>query len=515
MRRPGALLALPVLLSIVVACSSDTSPEHDHVPGMDMAGMDMAGMEPQDEAAVAAGRELAERLAGADPGETVVVEPGTYRGNFVVRRPVRLIGDGMAVLDGGGQGRVLTIAPGAAGTTVRGLHIMGSGPGPVGTPSGIRVEADGVTVEDVTVMDTYMGIQVMGARDAHVVGNQITGFADGSVTGELHATEGEADMTGMDHAGGASGGGARRGDAITLSNATDAVVEGNEVTDARDGVFMSFARRADVRDNDVRDSRYAIHAMYASDLTTEHNYFDGNLAGAILMYGGPFDFTGNTIVHSRSPATGVGVLLKDGAGATLTRNVIVANRVGIKLDNGGATSSEAEPATMRSNTIGLNQIGIEIMQASRGTFSRNSFIENAVQVVTDGETPNIEWTVADVGNYWSSYKGYDTGDDGVGDLPFVQGGSIERTLARSPSLAALVSGPAFRLLQAVEDRWAPENPVVLDARPLTRIDSPAMEGARRPKPAGLALGLVGGVVAGLAALVLVRSRLPRVRVGHV
>lgn len=513
MTRGGPVAVAALICAVTLGCASDPTSTHDHTSGMDMGGMDMGGSSDGGSTDETSGDELTRRLADAEPGETIVVEPGTYQGSFVVRRPVHLVGEGLPVLDGGGEGTVLRVAPGARGSTVRGLHVMGTGPGPVGTPTAIRVEADDVIVEDNLIMDSYMGIQVIEADDATVADNTIVGFEEGAVTGELHATGGDADMTGMDHGGTVSNQSARRGDAITLNNAAGAVVEGNDIDSARDGVFLTFARDATVRDNEVRNGRYAVHAMYASALDAEDNFFDGNLAGAILMYGGPFELTGNTVMHSRSPATGFGFVVKDGAGVVFDRNVIAANRVGIKLDNGGATSSDAEPALIRDNTIGLNQIGVEVMVASHGAFSGNSFVENTVHVVAEDEVPEIEWTVAERGNYWSSYKGYDNGGDGVGDLPYVQGGSIEHTLTRSPSLIALMSGPAFRLLQAVEDRWAPEDPVALDTHPMMEIASPTLAHERRSETTGARQGIVGVVLITACALLLLRARIPRHRSG--
>lgn len=458
-----------------------------------------------------AGRELAARLAVARTGDTIVIAPGEYRGNFVVRTPITLRGRGRVVLDGGGTGTVLTIAPEAAGTTVRGLALTGSGPGPLDTPSGILVAADNVTVEKVEVSDSYMGIQIMGVRGARILGSTIESFVNGTVDGEMHVTGNTSDNdhpTGLAHTDSASNG-EMRGDAITLWNSTGSLIEGNSIRNARDGIYLSFAVDATLRANHVHNSRYAIHGMYASDLRVDTNHLEGNLAGAILMYGGPFDLRGNTILHSRSPSTGMGIVLKDGSAATISENLIVANRVGIKLDNGGATSSASVPARVRSNTIALNDVGVEITAASRGSFGRNSFVENIMQVTTDGDTPNIEWSIAGFGNHWSTYMGYDTAGDGIGDVPFVQGGSIARTLVRSPVMMALASGPAFRLLQAVEDRWAPEDPVVEDHLPLVAMRSPAMDPARSADSAPGWFGLAGGTIALLALLVLRRSRSPR------
>ncbi len=157
----------------------------------------------------------------------------------------------------------------------------------------------------------------------------------------------------------------------------------------------------------------------------------------------------------------------------------------------------------------MNQIGVELMTASTATLTENGFVENTVQVVTDGKMHAIEWSLDGVGNYWSNYKGDDSDGDGIGDVAFVQGGTIAHTLTRSPVILALASGPGFRLLQAVEDRWAPENPVALDQHPLMDRHSPDVTGELRPPPAPPWFGISGGVVALASCWVLFRSRRPR------
>lgn len=456
------------------------------------------------------GAELAARLASAAPGDTVVVTAGRYRGNFELSAAVTLVGEGRPVLDGGGTGSVLTVPGSASGTVVRGLSLVGSGLGPLGTPAALNIQADDVVVEDNLVGDSYMGIHVNGGDRVQIRRNTIESYADGGIEGELHATAGEVDVTGID-VGGQESRRLMRGDAITLLNAFDAVVEGNTIFNARDGVYMSFAANAAISDNTISDSRYGFHGMYSQNLLAVDNYLDGNLAGAILMYGGPFELRHNTIIHSKSPSTGFGLVLKDGAGATIIDNVIAANRVGIKLDNGGATatSTSAAPATITSNTIAMNQVGIEIMTAARASLSANSFVENTLQVVTDGEVPNIEWSVAGIGNFWSSYKGYDSDGNGIGDVDFVEAGSIARTLVRSPVMISLASGPAFRLLQAVEDRWASNNPVIRDTHPLMDMRSPVVADELRPEKAPIWLGVGGALVVVASAWILYLARRPR------
>src|SRR5690606_5869875 len=69
--------------------------------------------------------EIAALLAGAEPGATVRVPPGVYRGPLAIDRPVRLEGGGRVTIDGGGQGDVVVIT--AGGVEMRGFTIRGTG----------------------------------------------------------------------------------------------------------------------------------------------------------------------------------------------------------------------------------------------------------------------------------------------------------------------------------------------------------------------------------------------------
>lgn len=501
---PGTAAILMLALAAAVAAPGVGSARADDMGDMDMAPMTPAEA-PEAVATNAAGRDLAARLRAAAPGDTVIVPSGRYTGNFVVDTPMTLRGEGMPILDGEGEGTVLTIT--AAGTTVTGIHLMGSGPGPVDQPSGISVRADDVTVQGVDVMDTYMGIQVMGADRARILDSNIRGRENAVITGETHATGDRVDMSGMEHGGETDTERTLlRGDAVTLWNAAEAIVEGNRISDARDGVYLSFATDAILRDNSIVDGRYAIHAMYATGMLAIDNRFDGNLTGAILMYGGPMELVGNTVVRSKSPSTGIGLVIKDAGGVTARDNVLAGNRVGIELDTGGA--SNVLPAVILHNTIALNQVGVQVMEASNASFSRNAFVENTIQVLGAGDISDVSWSQGGAGNYWSSYQGYDLAGDGVGDLPLVQGGAMEGTLLRAPVLSALASGPAFRLLQAVDDRWAPNDPVVVDPAPLIGVDAPVMTGEVSP-PQGPGFALIGALAVVLAASALLRSRRAR------
>ncbi|MFA5892058.1 MAG: NosD domain-containing protein [Actinomycetota bacterium] len=445
---------------------------------------------------VAAGRDLARRLAKATPGATILIEPGVYQGTFVVDRPLILSGRGRAVLVGDGVGTVLTVA--APGAVVRGVTVRNSGPGPVDEPSGIRIEGDGVRIEDVRVEDSYMGIFVAGTRGARIERATIVGRKNAVVTDSGHAV-------GVSRGRKGPVGRLARGDGIALINSTDALVRDSRIDAVRDGIYIVAASRSMIDRNVITDARYAVHSMYARGLVVSSNRMRGNLSGAVVMYGGDVLLLDNTMRAARSPSTGFGVLLKDVAGADVAKNVIVGNRVGIYVD--GPAGAPVEETKFMSNTVGMNDTGVVLFSTSPATFAMNSFVGNSTQVVSNGGELTSEWVSRGAGNYWGDYRGYDIAGDGFGDLPHREGSAIATLTSRAPLLGALASSPGLRLAAAVWERWAQIDPLVVDEIPLSRPVSPRFVslGTRSEAP-NIAMGAAGVLSVVFATWMLVRMR---------
>jgi nitrous oxidase accessory protein len=423
-------------------------------------------------------------LDAAAPGSTVTIPAGTHRGAVTIDHPLRVVGAPGAVLDGEAVGSVVTID--APDVELTGLTITGSGRNPVGAPSGVLVTASGVGahVHDVRIRGCYLGVTVQRAAD--VVLERIDVKGEGIVTGELHV-EGE-DTDGV----GASA--HLRGDGIWLYDVPAPTVRDNVLTTVRDGIYLAYGSGARIEGNRIEGSRYAIHDMYAEDVVISDNAFRGNLSGVVLMYGGPVRIDGNRIGQSGSPSTGYAVLVKDASGVTVEDNVIIANRVGMLIDDAGRTG--AATTTIEANTVALNQVGVVLVPSAEPMFTRNAFVDNTTQVTLGGTgVTQAIWSSDGVGNHWSDYAGYDADGDGVGDVPYTRSGRASGLLAGAPLLQALASGPAFRLLSAVEDRWMPGAPLVRDAAPLvspaTRAVAagPNVGGGPAPLP-HLGIGLV-------------------------
>jgi nitrous oxidase accessory protein len=459
-------------------------------------------------------QELRDRLAHTPVGGTLTVAPGVYRGALVIDHPVTLVGVGHATLQGDGTGTVLTIT--GAGTVVRDLMVEGSGPGPVGNPAGVSVQADHVTVKNLHIRDTYTGIWVEGARDAQIIGNVIDGRKDVAVSGQTPRAGGDmarmvmgpgkgsgkssGKASGKSPGEGAGGANPGRGDGVSLFNAVHPSVTGNAIADVRDGVYLEYGSGTKIECNSVARSRYAIHSMYGKSVTVADNHFSTNQSGPVMMYGGPVTLADNVIRDQHSLATGFGVLLLDVGGVRLLRNVLVSNRVGLQLEG---PLGNPQPTVVEHNTIALNQIGIGLYPTANASLSANSLVENTVQVLglgPDGGGGPSKWSRAGVGNYWSNYRGYQESGSGVGRVPHVEGAAASRLLAGNPTLLALASSPAFTLLRAVEERSAGQHPVSVDRSPLVDPRSPSLPSIANQ--ANLGTGLLGAGTLALCSLAL-------------
>ena len=284
------------------------------------------------------------------------------------------------------------------------------------------------------------------------------------------------------------------------------MVRDTTIEHARDGVYISYGQRATLEDNRILDSRYAIHDMYAEDLVARGNDLVGNLSGLVLMYGGPVTVSANTITESGSPSTGFGVLVKDVGSVTIEGNVIADNRVGVQSDDAGRTGGD--PTMLRGNTIAMNAIGLMLRPSTDLQVTANGFIENSTQVTLGGEgVTQADFSPGGVGNHWSDYGGFDADGDGTGDLAYVRSGRMSELLAQEPLLLALSSGPAFRLLASVGERWAPGDPLVTDQAPRLGSSGPDLRASRDDTAVSLWIPGLATIV--VCLFLMVRARRPR------
>ena len=121
---------------------------------------------------------LATAIAGASPGDVLILMPGLHAGPVSIDSPLTLEGRPGAILEGNGTGSVVTVT--GDGAAIRGLEIRGSGNDGAEIDSGVKLArtATGALVEGNRLVGNLHGITVHGARDSVVRGNRIEGRRD-------------------------------------------------------------------------------------------------------------------------------------------------------------------------------------------------------------------------------------------------------------------------------------------------------------------------------------------------
>lgn len=359
-------------------------------------------------------RTITAALADAQKGDVIEVRGGYYSGPLVVDKSVSLFGVDWPIIDGGGQGTVVTLN--APGIRLRGFEVRGSGVEPDRDHAGITLTAPGIVVEGNRLVDVLFGIFVARADGAVLRDNDITSKDEYEI--------------------------GRKGDGIRLWYSQGVSVEGNHVHQARD-VVMWYSRDVIVRNNLIESGRYGVHLMYCDGAQIIGNRLRGNSVGIYTMYSNHVELRDNDIRHQRGPS-GYALGFKDADFVLAIDNLLADNRAGVFLDHTPFTPQGF--ARFEDNILAFNDLGVIIMTAVQGaSFSNNTFWENEEQVSLQGsgQMGDNSW----LGNYWSDYTGFDANHDGVGELPYRSERFFESLMDREPRLRMLNYSPVVQALE--------------------------------------------------------------------
>ena len=398
--------------------------------------------------AVAAGALLAGATAATagEPVEVVRLAPGIHHGPITVDRPIVLDGGGAAVVEGPGQGSVVTVT--APGAVVRGLIVRGSGTSLETMDSGVFLTraATGARVEDNRIEGNLFGVYVHGARDALVRGNRIRGRPG------LRLSE--------------------AGNGVSVWNAPGAVVRGNDVADVRDGIFTVASRANRFEDNRFEQLRFAVHFMYTMDSVVPRNVSRGTHTGFAIMFSNGVEVVGNVAAASRDHA----LMLQSVNGSRITGNRIVGGgRAAAPAAFGPAKDDDerclflfnANKNEIRGNRVEGCPIGVHVTAGStRNTVAANAFVGNRTQVKFVG-TRHQEWSDRGRGNYWSDHAAFDLDGDGIADEVYRPNDLVDQLVWTTPLAKALLNSPAVQLVRWAQAQFPALLPGgIVDSRPL-------------------------------------------------
>ncbi|HBS50887.1 MAG TPA: nitrous oxide reductase family maturation protein NosD [Rhodobacteraceae bacterium] len=379
----------------------------------------------------AGGGALRDAIAGASPGDVLMLAPGRHAGPVTLDFEITLDGGGQAHLEGTGEGSVVTVT--GPDITVRGLKITGSGSDHQTIDSGVQLTktARRVLVENNRILGNLYGVDIHGAEDSMVRNNVIVGRRDRRMND--------------------------RGNGVYVWNAKGAEVVGNDIRYGRDGIFVNTSRRNVFRDNLFRDLRFAVHYMYANDSEVSGNVSIGNHLGYALMFSDRVQVLDNLSLNDRDH----GVMLNYANQSDVQGNLV----------RGGAEKCtfiyNAHRNLIADNRFEGCDIGIHLTAGSeRNALTGNAFIGNRTQVKYVGTT-DVEWSFEGRGNYWSDHPAFDLDGDGRADSAFRPNDLMDHILWSQPAAALLTGAPAVQLVRWSQSSFPATLPGgVLDSHPL-------------------------------------------------
>lgn len=387
---------------------------------------------------------LATAIATARPGDKLILADGVHSGPVTIDKALTLTDEGAARIVGPGEGTVIRIT--APGITIRGLDIEGSGLRLDRLDSGIALDkpAKGAVIDGNRLTGNLIGIDVQGAPDATVRGNTILGRND------LRVPE--------------------RGPGIYVWNAPGLLVEGNDISMGRDGVFITTSNHARYTGNRFSDLRFAFHSMYANDIEVSDNISTGNDMGFAFMYSTRIRATNNLSDGDRNH----GFFMNFANKAVLEHN---------EVRNGGEKCLfvyNANRNAFRFNRFEGCDIGIHFTAGSEGNvLTGNAFIGNRTQAKYVGSRW-LEWSEDDTGNYWSDHVAFDIDGDGRADSPYRPNDAIDQLVWTQPMAKLMLGTPAMQLVSWSQSRFPGLLPGgVTDSHPLLTPGATGVKGKDR------------------------------------
>ena len=395
---------------------------------------------------VPTGVALAAALAGAPPGAVLALAPGHYRGPLVIDRPVTLWGPPDAVVRSDGTGTTIEVK--AAGVSLLGFTVEGSGRRFEDTDAAVHLRGDDARVEGLRVTGALFGIAASGVHRARIAGNEVVG-------------------SGLPDFG-------LRGDAIRLWEVRDSVVAGNHVVDSRDlVVWYSPGNR--VEDNYVERGRYGTHFMYSSRNRVRGNVYLRDLVGVFVMYCDDIDITDN-LIAAADPADGMGLGLKEAGNVRASGNRIVRAPTGVFIDTSPIQVSHLNEFT--GNDLEFCDTGIVFHSSEK----QNRCVDNvfrgcatAVRVDGHGDATRVTWR----GNWFEDYAGFDLDGDGTGDVPHEPRSLASQLTSSREDFRFFRGTPALGLLDVVSRVLPVLTPKVLFSDPAPRLRPPGRTGGAR------------------------------------
>ncbi len=373
------------------------------------------------------GQSIQKAINQSQPGDTVIIQKGTYTELLTIDKSIVLTGEEGAVIDGAEDGNVITIIGNAV--TINGLTVQNSGSNQ--TDSGIYVqEGSNHVIKDNVFKDTMHGIYVNKSKDNVISRNQISSVSE-------HFSN--------------------RGSGIFILGGDGHTIEDNRMMRVQDGIYAESASNLILRNNTALGSRYGLHLMFAEDVLAENNHMESNITGLMIMDSKRIKVMDNEVIN-QFHVRGFGLLIYESNDLLLQGNEIRQNSTGLSLE-------KTVDVEIKRNIISANQVGLEFIGENiNNIFTENNFIANIVQSKISNNEMQLD--NGEVGNYWDDYSSFDITGEGIGEETYKAGSLYDQLLEKQPYWQFFFESPSITLWSQAESFFPSLSADVYDEHPL-------------------------------------------------
>ena len=370
-------------------------------------------------------------IAIALPGDTLIIQSGTYReGNIIIEKSLTIIGQHTPVLDGENRYEIFTIH--ADDVTLSGLKFINTGIASINDIAAVKVlDSKRMHIQNNGFENCFFGIHISNSSQIWIENNELKAQAE------------------AEH---------QIGNGIHLWKCNHITINQNSVRGHRDGIYFEFVTNSLITKNYSQGNmRYGLHFMFSHNNEYRENTFIENGAGVAVMY-----TTGVKMIHNTFKrnwgSSAYGLLLKDIRDSQVNGNHFEENSVGIFMEGSSRIA-------FHENKFKQNGYAIRL-QAScdDNTFTKNNFIANTFDMATNGSLVLNKV----ISNYWDRYQGYDLNRDNVGDVPYHPVSMYSMVVEQMPTAVLLWRSILVMLMDKAEKAMPAITPENL------KDDSPSM-----------------------------------------